>query len=448
MPFAAEFAWGVSTSAYQIEGGATADGKVPSIWDVFCEKPGAIEDGTTGEIACDHYHRWEEDLDILADLGIPNYRLSLAWPRLLSAPGQVNSRGIDFYRNLLGGLGERGIRPWVTLYHWDSPQWFAEACDWPERESVAQFEHYAEVALDAFGDLVKHWMTFNEPWVSAFMGYAEAWMAPGESDVSRGLAAAHHQLLAHGRVVELIREYDSSARVGIPLNLSPVEPADPHDPRDVAAAQRYDGYLNRWFLDPLFAGSYPEDMLGWFGDQGPDCRAGDLDVIGTGIDFLGVNYYFRETMAYSPGAGPVAATPHIRDDGEYTTMDWEIYPQGLGQVLRRLRDEYDAPTMVITENGLADEGEEPGGRGIVEDGERIDYLRSHLLEIETAIGDGVDVSGYFVWSLLDNFEWYMGYRPRLGIVRVDYDTLARTPKASARWYADLIRSNGAGLGAQ
>ncbi len=437
MRFPTGFLFGAATSAYQVEGGADEDGRGPSIWDTFSAKPGAVVHGDTGAIACDHYHRVETDLDLLAGLGLTGYRFSIAWPRIIpDGTGAVNQKGLDFYRRLADGLLARGVRPMGTLYHWDLPQPLQDAGGWANRDTVAHFCDYAQVVLEALGDTVPQWATINEPFCGAMIGHLQGRHAPGQVDLAAALASAHHLLLAHGQAVGLARRLAPRAQVGIAHLLSDISPAS-ESAADAGAARRLDGYENRWFLDPVLRGSYPADMLDWYGRQVPlgFIRDGDLPVIAAATDFMGVNYYETKIVAADPGE-PYHQARVLPQAGRLTGGGLDVRPAGLGRILRRVRDYAPLP-LYITENGAAfhDYVDPEGG---VDDAERVSYLADHFAETLAAIGDGVDVRGYFVWSLLDNFEWADGYSRRFGLVFVDFGTQARIPKASARWYAQLI----------
>jgi beta-glucosidase len=441
------FLWGAATAAYQIEGAVDADGRGPSIWDTFSARPGAVHHGDTGAIACDHYRRWRQDLDLISDLGLSAYRFSVAWPRVLpEGRGRVNQAGLDFYRRLVDGLLERDVAPAVTLYHWDLPQALQDGGGWTVRATVDAFEEYAGVVAAALGDRVPMWITLNEPWVASFMGYGAGVHAPGMRDGRAALLAAHHLLCAHARAVPVLRT--TSGAVGVTLSLSAVRAAS-DDPEDVAAAQRVDGNANRWFLDPLFAGAYPSDLVVWHADLFDGVvHDDDVEPIGAPLDFLGVNYYFPTRVRGGEGAGDgVSRLPSLDARTEHapdvprTAMGWPVQPDGLTELLLRLHADYPGlPPVYVTENGAAcyDYVDPEGG---VDDEERIDFLRRHLLALYEAIAAGVDVRGYFCWSLLDNFEWAEGYSKRFGLYYVDYLTQRRIPKASARWYADVVRRN-------
>lgn len=447
MPFPDHFTWGAATSAFQIEGATRADGRGESIWDRFAAQPGAIEDGTDGVTTCDHYHRWREDLDLMARLELGAYRFSVAWPRVLpEGHGRVNDAGLDFYDRLVDGLLDRGITPWVTLYHWDLPQPLEDAGGWPARATVDAFVAYTDVVTRRLGDRVKHWVTQNEPWIVANLGYRSGEHAPGRSDPAASLAAAHHLLLAHGRAVPVIRQHVRGVQVGIVLNLVPGHAASERD-EDVAAARTFDGFFNRWYLEPLYRGRYPDDVVAHHRREldGADplaaVRPGDLGEIRAATDFLGLNYYSRARLRAGTGDEPAVmpAPPPPRPD--QTDMGWEVYPDGLREMLVRLHRDYAPRRLVVTENGAAySVGPGPGGE--VEDRIRVDYLRVHLAACEAAIAEGAPLAGYFVWSLMDNFEWAFGHSKRFGITWVDYASQARTPKRSAYWYREVVRRNG------
>lgn len=434
------FIWGIATSSYQIEGAWNEDGKGLSIWDVFSHTKGRIIDGSTGDVACDHYHRWMEDVELMKDLGVSAYRFSIAWARILpDGKGKVNEKGLEFYSRLVDALLERGIRPFITLYHWDLPQSLQDIGGWANRDVAFYFAEFASVVAKRLGDRVKHWITHNEPWVVAWIGYGFGHHAPGIQNHKVALQVAHHLLLSHGLAVEVLRDLcGGEAEVGITLNLSPVHPASE---ADIAAAKRYDGFLNRWFLDPIFVGSYPTDMLELYGELAPDIYAGDMAIIGRRIDFLGVNYYSRSVVAHDEDLKPVKAKGVKVEGAEYTEMGWEVYPDGLYELLIRLREEYRMPKIYITENGAAYPDEvSPDGR--VHDEKRTNYLRKHILSAHRAICEGVNLAGYFVWSLMDNFEWAYGYTKRFGIVFVDFESQKRIVKDSGLWYSKVVQANG------
>jgi len=429
--FPAEFVWGAATASYQIEGAATEDGRGESIWDRFSATPGKVRTGDTGLVACDFYHRYREDIALLRELGLDAFRFSIAWPRILpEGRGRVNQAGLDFYDRVVDELLANDIEPFVTLYHWDLPQALEDQGGWASRETVDAFCEYAQVVAARLGDRVGRWITHNEPQVASWAGYGSGGHAPGRRSKSDATAAAHHLLLSHGRAVEILRDAAPKATVGITLNLHSVQ-ADGDDESAAEVARRIDGGDNRWFLDPIFRGEYPADVLELLGDAEPPVEEGDLASISTPLDFLGVNNYSRLVIG---GGGK----PLRNSNAVYTDMDWEVYPDGLYEVLIRLRDEYAVPTIYVTENGAAF-GDIRGHDGEVLDPERQDYLEGYIRAVGRAVQAGVPVSGYFVWSFLDNFEWAHGYSMRFGIVYVDYPTLERVPKGSFHWYGDLIR---------
>ncbi len=434
------FVWGAATASYQIEGAWNEDGKGESIWDRFSHTPGCVQDGDTGDIACDHYHHWEEDLDAIKKLGLNAYRFSVAWPRVLpSGRGSINEAGLDFYSKMVDRLLKLEIEPYITLYHWDLPQKLQDEGGWTSRAVVDAFVEYADLISRTLGDRVKNWITLNEPWVSAFIGYEHGRHAPGHTDLHEALAASHHLLLSHGRAVPVIRQNCPDANVGITLNLSPQFPAS-QSVADRAAATWGDGYVNRFFLDPLVGRGYPQDMVNDYGDEMAFVQTGDLNTISVPVDFVGVNYYTR-TIARSEKISEAENAPRtvIRGD-EITEMDWEVYPEGLYKTLGRLYFDYDFPAIYITENGAAFV-DQVGADGEVDDPARLSYIKRHLEQTHRAIESGVPVKGYFAWSLMDNFEWGFGYSKRFGLIHVDYETQKRTFKSSAKWYRQVIDQN-------
>jgi beta-glucosidase len=441
------FLWGVATSSFQIEGASGEDGRGESIWDRLCATPGAIEDGTDGRVACDHYHRWPEDLGLLQELGVGAYRFSVAWPRVLPrGSGAVNRPGLDFYDRLVDGLLERGIRPFATLYHWDLPQPLQDRGGWTSRECVSAFEAYADVVTRRLGDRVRDWMTINEPWCVAVLGHASGHHAPAVKDWSLALRAAHHALLAHGRAIPVIRRNVAGAQVGIVLNLTPAVPASDSE-ADVLATRRFDGEFNRWYLDPLHGRGYPQDMQAHYAAQGHAgawafVQPGDLEAIATATDFLGVNYYSRAIIRSSaiPEAENQPRQVFEPAATARTDMGWEVYPDGLRQLLDRVHRDYAPARVIVTESGAA-YSHGPGADERVHDEPRRVYLEGHARACHQAIAEGVPLAGYFVWSLLDNFEWAHGYTKRFGLVHVDYPTQRRTLKDSGWWYSQLTRSN-------
>src|SRR5579871_1515817 len=437
MHFPEGFVFGLSAAAYQIEGAAQEDGRRPSIWDTFCKTPGKVRHGDTGDIACDHYHRVEEDLDLLASLGVTGYRFSVAWPRILpEGTGSPNQKGLDFYKRMLERLLDRSIEPMVTLYHWDLPQPLEDQGGWRSRATSQRFAEFAALVAEEL-DGVARWITLNEPWCSAFVGHLEGRHAPGVTDLGAALTAAHHLLLAHGLALDALRSASREARVGITLNLSDVHAAAPSD---AAAAARIDGNENRWFLDPLFKGSYPADLVAWYGARADlsALRDGDLEVMARPFDFLGVNYYERHVVAADP-ADPVHGARKLAPDPPLTDAGIPVRPDALADILRRVATEYTSLPLYVTENGGAF-NDYATPEGTVDDVERVEYLRGHFTAVADCIAEGVDVRGYYVWSFLDNFEWADGYSRRFGIVSVDYPSQRRIVKQSGRWYSQLIAS--------
>lgn len=432
--FPSDFLWGAATSAYQIEGATDEDGRGTSIWDTFCATPGKVWNGDSGAIACDYYHRYKQDIGLMQKLGLDAYRFSIAWPRVVpEGRGRVNQAGLDFYDRFVDDLLAAGIQPFATLYHWDLPQALENAGGWPERATAEAFGEYVEIVARRLGDRVSNWITQNEPYCSSWLGYALGLHAPGRTDVTAAAAAAHHVLLSHGLAVDALRRESSDAEVGIVLDSWPVYPAT-DDPRDAAAAWEADGFRNRLFFDPVLRGRYPEDVLERLDGAAPPVRDGDLATISAPIDFVGLNNYSR-TIVGSNGDSEPRNVPAA--DSPMTEMGWEIWPDAIYDVLTRLHFEYDVAKLYVTENGAAFT-DVRGHNGRVEDPERIDYLAQYLGAVARAIADGVPVRGYFVWSLLDNFEWSYGYSRRFGLLYVDYSTLERLPKSSFYWYRDLI----------
>lgn len=445
MRFPDGFLWGASTSAYQIEGAVAEDGRKRSNWDVFSHTPGRIAHGETADVACNHYHRWEEDLDLAAAIGLRAYRFSIAWPRVVpDGRGAVNERGLDFYRRLLDGLGARGITPVVQLHHWDLPEALARRGGWLARETVDAFGAYAEVVLRALGDRAPVWITQNEPWIVCVLGYYLGLHAPGLRDLRLAVRAMHHVLLAHGRATRVYRALGLTGSVGITLNLLPAYP-ETDSQADHAAAHLSDGFTNRWYLDALYRAAYPEDLEAVYRRlTGPldFIEAGDMREIAEPTDFLGVNYYARRLVRADAAAPFGHRVVDERQTGLPLTDDGTgIYPDGLRDCLVRVARDYGAPPLTVTENGCVC-WDRPDEEGRVEDQGRIAYLRAHIAAAGDAIAAGADLRGYLVWSLLDNFEWSLGYARRYGLVHVDYGTLHHTPKTSAAFYRDVITRNG------
>jgi beta-glucosidase len=460
------FVWGTATAAFQVEGAVAEDGRGTSIWDTFTHTPGKVVDGTTADVACDHYHRYAEDVAIMADLGLRSYRFSIAWPRIVpTGSGRVNPAGLDFYSRLVDALLEHGIEPLATLYHWDLPQPLQDAGGWTNRDTALRFAEYAQVVGAALGDRVPTITTFNEPWCSAFLGYSSGVHAPGITDNAQALTAVHHLNLAHGLGAAALRSaLPSTGRVSVTLNLAVVRPAQDTD-ADRNAARHVDALCNRIFLEPVLRGRYPDDLLDdlrhitdW-----SFIRDGDAATANAPLDVLGVNYYSPTLVT--------AATPELRaqatgrwvndpqsadgptpfpgtdlafsvpQQGPYTAMGWRIEPDSLTELLLRVHEDYPGVPLMITENGAAFR-DEPAEDGVVHDADRIDFLRGHLTAVHDAIGRGVDVRGYYCWSLMDNFEWAWGFSKRFGLVYVDYETCERTLKDSAWWYRGVIARNG------
>ncbi len=442
LSFPNDFKWGVATSSYQIEGAAFEDGRGTSIWDTFCRTPGKVANGDNGDIACDHYHRYLDDIELMAELGVQMYRFSIAWPRIMpQGTGEVNQAGLDFYDRLVDALLAKGIQPYATLYHWDLPQPLQDAGGWPSRFVVDAFADYANVVSRCLGDRVQHWMTHNEPWCAAFLGYGIGHHAPGIQDFPASLRAAHHLLLSHGRAVPAIRANgDARTQVGIVLNLTWADPATDSD-ADKAAAARVEGFQNRWYLDPVYRGEYPADMVALYGGEVPGLEDGDLKEISAPTDFLGINYYTRGVVAHDEANGGPLQVTSVRPEGEYTEMDWEVHPDSLYRLLMKVHEEYAPGDLYVAENGAAYK-DELGEDGRIADTGRKNYLQEHFVSAHRAIEEDVPLRGYFVWSMLDNFEWAFGYDKRFGIIHVDFETQQRTLKDSARWYAQVTRQNG------
>ncbi|TFW21254.1 beta-glucosidase [Massilia arenosa] len=428
--FPPRFLWGVATSAFQIEGASTADGKGPSIWDTFCRQPGTIKDGSKGDVACDHYHRYREDVAIIKALGVDAYRFSISWPRVQpDGKGAWNEAGFAFYERLLDALAESGLRAHVTLYHWDLPQALQDEGGWLSRDTPRHFAAYAAEVARRFGNRIDCIATHNEPWCTANLGYGNAQFAPGVADLKQSIQVSHHLLLSHGLAIQAMRATGCSAKLGIVLNQWTADPAT-DSPEDHAAADFEYSRSVEWFMDPIFKGHYPELALRVHGENAPVVHEGDMADIRQPIDFMGLNYYFRGYVS--------ATTPNPVPPGElgFTDMGWEIYPKGLTELLLKLKAAYPLPPIYITENGMASPDVVVDGE--VHDTQRIDFVRWHLEALSDAMRAGVDVRGYFLWSLLDNFEWNSGYAKRFGIVHVDYATQKRTLKDSALWYRDFV----------
>ena len=436
--FPKNFVWGAATSSFQIEGATKTDGRGASIWDTFSATPGKTRNGDTGEPGCDHYNRLESDLDLMKELNLEAYRFSVSWSRVLpSGRGRVNQKGLSFYERLVDGLLERNITPWLTLYHWDLPQALEDAGGWSARDTVFAFEEYAHVLSECLGDRVKHWITHNEPWCAAYLGYQTGYFAPGVQDTKRAVQASHHLLLSHGLSVPIIRSNSSDAKVGITLNLWPVHAATDSS-EDLAAAKRLDALNNRWYLDPLYGRGYPQEILDMYGQHAPEIQAGDLEKISVPTDFLGVNYDIRHLVKHSENAGELKVE-WVKSDLERTDFDWEIYPDGLRELMVNLGQEYPVNGLYITESGACYDDEVIDGQ--VHDEKRRKYLELHLEASLAAVRDGAPMMGYFAWSLMDNFEWAEGYARRFGIVHVDFETQKRTIKGSGHFYQNFLKGS-------
>jgi beta-glucosidase len=428
------FCWGAATAAYQVEGAVAEDGRGESIWDRFTATPGKILNGDDARVACDSYHRHAADVGLMKALGLDAFRFSIAWPRVIpGGRGEVNQAGLDFYDRFVDELLESGVEPFATLYHWDLPQALEDRGGWTARETVEAFAEYTAAVVARLGDRVRRWITVNEPWVIAWLGYGLALHAPGRASDADAVAAGHHVLLAHGRAAEVLRREAPEAQVGVTVDLIPMHPATSSE-ADVEAACVEDVTRNRWFLDPILRGEYPPAAPEHLSSLLPVGAPADMATIAQPIDFLGVNYYRRHIVRADPDNGaPVVVAPQ---GGEFTSMGWEVYPDALHELLVRLRDEYHVPPLYITENGAAFADRRSNGH--VDDPQRSAYIESHLDAVARAIDEDVPVAGYFVWSLLDNFEWHQGYSQRFGLVYVDFETLERVPKASYGWYREFI----------
>ncbi|MFJ6797092.1 GH1 family beta-glucosidase [Streptomyces sp. NPDC091268] len=437
--FPRDFAWGTATSAYQIEGAVKEDGRGPSIWDTFSHTPGKVDNGDTGDEACDHYHRWPQDISLMKELGTNAYRMSIAWPRIVpDGSGPVNARGLDFYDKVIDGLLEAGITPSVTLYHWDLPQALQDRGGWTVRETAEHLATYTTAVAERLGDRVTQWATLNEPLCSGWIGHLEGRMAPGLTDLTAAVRASYHLLLGHGLATAALRAAAPGAQIGLVTNHSTVVPATDH-PEDLAAAVRMDGHTNRWWLDPVYGRGFPADMRELYGVDLPE-RPGDLETIAAPLDWHGLNYYFPATVA-NDASGPVPFAREVRlPDVPRTGLDWQIDANGIETLLLRLTNDYGVPKLYVTENGSAFP-DTIGPDGSVDDPERTAYLEQHLAACARAARQGAPLAGYYAWSLLDNFEWAYGYDKRFGLVHVDYATQQRTVKTSGHRYADIVRSH-------
>ncbi len=437
--FSADFVWGCATSSFQVEGAAHEGGREESIWDRFCKQPGAIRDSSDAQVACDHYHRWPQDLALARSMGMNAYRFSIAWTRVMLADSATpNREGLDFYSRMIDGMLERGLQPWVTLYHWDLPQSLQDAGGWESRTTVDAYVRYVDVVTREFGDRVKHWITHNEPWCSAMHGHWDGQHAPGKTDLKSALQACHHILLSHGMAVPVIRRNVPRALVGIALSLHPLYAASPAE-EDQCAMQRHDGIRNRWFLDALAGRGYPDDVWKLCANERPMVQDGDMQTIAAPLDFLGVNFYFPETIAHCEERLPFQAQVVHRADRERTAFNWEVAPQDLLPLLQRLQNDYQCAPMFITENGATYE-DVVTSDGRIHDAERRAYFQRHLQVVQQAVALGIDVRGYFAWSLMDNFEWAEGYQRRFGLVHVDFETQQRRIKDSGLWFRNFLLS--------
>ncbi len=441
LKFKEGFLWGAATSAYQIEGAWNLDGKGPSIWDRFVRLPGKVRGGETGDLAVDHYHRWREDVRIMAGLGLKVYRFSIAWTRIFpTGRGAVNPAGLDFYDRMVDALLENGIQPIPTLFHYDLPQALHEQGGWPARATADYFGDYARVVGQRLGDRVSYWITHNEPFVTAVLGYFLGDHAPGLQDPAAAFHATHTLLLSHGKAVQALRSVvRQPAQIGIALNLSPVHAAS-QDASDRQAAARFDAFLNRAYLEPILLGRYPQEIFELGGAFFPEVAAGDMATISAPIDFLGVNYYNRSVMKFDASV-PILQAAQVYPQGNDYSQMWEIYPPGIYELVARVWQDYHPKSIFVTENGVpVPDGLDFDGR--VRDVRRIQFLQDHLVQVHRALQEGIPIQGYLVWSLMDNFEWALGYQMRFGLVYVDFQDLSRTVKDSGRWFSRVIRENG------
>ncbi len=440
MAFPKNFLWGTATSSYQIEGASLEEGRGECIWHRFSHTPGKVNNGEHGDVACNHYYTYKEDVALMKSLGVKAYRFSVAWPRVLpEGTGQLNEPGLDFYSRLVDELLTADIRPFVTLYHWDLPQALQDKGGWANRDSVQWFADYTALMAEVLGDRVTDWITFNEPWVVAFVGNFYGRHAPGLRDLPTAYKVAHHELLSHGKAVPIIRELVPNANVGITMDYSHPEPAS-DDPKDHAAAERFHAYHNQWFYEPVFKGTYPAHLLPVIENALEGIDVNEVSEASVPIDFLGVNYYSRSLSAWDENSQPIQHKTMYEEGRERTMMGWEVYPDGLRQALLRITHDYQPKTIYITENGSSFQ-DPPPTDGIVEDPRRVAFLESHLNALSQAIDEGAPVAGYFAWSLMDNFEWAEGYAKRFGLYYVDFETQTRTPKRSAHVYREWIAAN-------
>ncbi len=437
------FVWGAATASYQVEGAVNADGRGESIWDRFAHTPGKTYNGDTGDVACDHYHRYADDVRLMADLGLHAYRFSIAWPRILpTGKGQLNERGLDFYDRLVDALCGAGIKPFVTLYHWDLPQALEDSGGWMNRDLANHFAHYADVVSRRLGDRVEHWMTLNEPMTIAFCGYITGEHAPGHRDMTmvEPMTVLHNLYLAHGQAVRVLRAHCPECKVGAAFNMYPVYPATPTE-ADQMTAYRCDMFTNRLYVEPILKGEYPAELMAALGPAAPRIEPGDMRLMSAPLDFMGVNYYSRMVVAHNPDSlDPLQMKPVRVETSEYTDLDWEIYPDGLHDLMLRVHNDYHPQAIYIMENGCA-MPDILGADGQVHDPRRVAYLRDHFRALQKAITQGAPIKGYFAWTLMDNFEWSHGYNKRFGLIYVDYPTQRRIPKDSAHFYRETVKKN-------
>ncbi|KGE18775.1 GH1 family beta-glucosidase [Paenibacillus wynnii] len=432
------FKWGTATASYQVEGAYNQDGRGMSIWDSFSKTPGKVLNGDNGDIACDSYNRYEEDIALMKKLGITSYRFSIAWPRVYpEGTGLENKKGLDYYEKFVDKLLENGIEPMCTLYHWDLPQALQDNGGWTNRETIDAYVHYTETVFKRLSGKVKNWLTFNEPWCVAFLSHELGHHAPGWTDLQAALDVAHHLLVAHGRTVKLFRELGCEGQIGIAPNTEWQIPYSNKE-EDLAATRRRHMYLNMWFTDPVFKGEYPQELLSYYRDKGYNVpvQPGDMEIIAQPTDILGINYYSSTVIRSAPGNG-VLELDYVDVEMEKTDFGWNIYPEGFFNVLTWVKEEYGDIPIVITENGACYEAEKKDGR--VDDRKRTLYLRKHLIQLHRAIESGVNIKGYMCWSMMDNFEWAFGYTKPFGLVHIDFKTLERTPKDSFYWYQGLVK---------
>lgn len=442
--FPEDFIWGAAAASYQIEGAYNEDGKGESIWDRFTDQEGNILNGDTGDVACDHYHKYKNDVQLIKNIGLDSYRFSISWPRIFpKGTGKINQKGLDFYKGLINELLKNGIKPLPTLYHWDLPQVLQDRGGWSNRDTAKYFQEYAMRIIDQFEIVIDQWITHNEPWVVSFLGHALGQHAPGEQDYQTALQVLHHLLLSHGMVVKSFKEEEFAGKIGITVNLGDFHPAS-DSKKDLAATWRQDNFINKIVLDPLFRAKYPQDLFDFFEKNigEIEIKADDMSIISYPMDFLGINYYSRNIIKDAEEEN-ILETKEVKvDDSQYTEMGWEVYPQGIYNVLERVNNEYSELPLYITENGAAfpDKLTE---NGKVDDQDRINYLREHIKKAHQAVQDGIPLKGYYVWSIMDNFEWAYGYSKRFGLIFVDYkDNQKRYLKESAKWYKKVIERNG------